>query len=897
MKSRGINRLMALLAVLSTIALPAMAQPTVTITSSSPTLQLPGTLTLTATVVPPALSGGVPTGTVQLFADGSTNLGTANLTILPATEGFTDPVITGASVFGPSYVFPLSVPSLNRSVLGALSTNGNLFPQLTIYSGTGNSLLQTSQTYGFNSTGCACPSPGGSVDGFSVGDFNADGIPDLLMHATFRNFPTSSSEYYVVLGKGDGTFDLAGTNVSSDDTGYSPFSTNPTIAIAADDFNGDGFADIAFAENQGIVGIAVNPGGSSAGLFSTYTSISLPPAILNNPSAIATGHLTSSGHADLIVGDESGAVVVLLGKGDGTFATPVSTPVHAYPSVIATADLRKSGITDVVISNLQAADIQVLFNDGTGKLSVSSTLKPSIAPSSLQLSDVNGDGYPDIVATGFDGTVFIYLNDGSGGFSAATAPSIGTPQEITQVAVADFNGDGLPDIVVLDENNPESNDLFEFLNSASSQITLPTPPKSLAAGTRLLTAVYAGDTNFAKATSTALSVSVTQSATTITWPAAAALEYGVPLSATQLDATASQPGSISYAPPAGTVLLPGQTNVTATFAPTDSFDYMPATAAQAITVRSPSLTGISPSSANLGASNAAITVNGQGFINGAVVSWNATPLSTSWVSLNQLTAVVPASLLSNSGTATITVADPNNVQVSGSATFSVAASQAVAQANVPATVEAGQNSSISLTLNSYPADVTATLTLSFAPAPPNTLNDPTVLFSNNSTTDSVTIPANSTGPIPAIDFSSGSTAGTITLRIQLTVDGVDITPAGLGPYTIAVPAGPPGITSAVLTRNGTLMTVAISGFSPTRDMTQAKFHFTPASGKSLKTTDLTVSLSPVFVQYYQTEQSDAAGTAYLYTQPFTLSSDADSVGTVTVTLSNSAGDSKPATAQ
>jgi hypothetical protein len=784
-----------------------------------------------------------------------------------------------------------------------LSNNPNLYPQLTIYSGSGNSLLQTSQTYQFVTPNCACPAPpAGSVDGFSIGDFNADGKPDLLIHATYQNLSakTSSSNYYVVFGNGDGTFNLsaAGVNVSSDDSLYSPFSSNPTLAITAADFNGDGFADIAYAENQGVVGIALNPGGSSAGQFSTYTPITLPSGTLSNPSAIASAHLTSSGHADLIVGDKSGAVVVLLGNGDGTFATPpVSTTVDAYPSVIATSDLRKSGTTDIVIANPQAGDIQVLFNDGKGNLSISSTIKPSVAPSSLALSDVNGDGYPDIVATGFDGTLFIYLNNGKGSFSSATAPSAGATLSSPQLAVADFNGDGFPDLVELNPNNSAANNVFEFLNSASSQITLATPSQSLPAGTHLITASYAGDTNFKSAQSAGLSISVTQSPTTITWSAPAPLEYGVPLSATQLNAVASQPGTISYSSQAGTVLLPGQTVVTATFAPTDSFDYMGATAKQTITVTPPSLTGISPSSANLGASNTTITVNGQGFINGAMVIWNSTPLSTTWVSLNQLSAVIPASLLSSTGTATITVAEPNSVSVGGSAQFSIVLAPAMAQATVPATVEAGQNSSVSLTLSPYPLDVTATLTLSFTAAPPNTISDPTVLFANNSTTYSFTIPANSSSPIPPIDFSSGSTAGTITVTIQLTANGADITPTGFGPYSIVVPASPPGITSAVLTRNGTSMSVAILGFSPTREMTVAKYHFTPATGKSLQTTDLTVTLSSAFVQYYQSELSFAFGTAYLYTQPFTLSTDADSVGTVTVVVSNSKGDSRPVTVQ
>jgi hypothetical protein len=144
-----------------------------------------------------------------------------------------------------------------------------------------------------------------------------------------------------------------------------------------------------------------------------------------------------------------------------------------------------------------------------------------------------------------------------------------------------------------------------------------------------------------------------------------------------------------------------------------------------------------------------------------------------------------------------------------------------------------------------------------------------VLFPNNTTTDVIQIPANSTTAIPAIDFATGSTAGTITLTITLTAGGVDITPATLVPVTVSVPAAPPVINSVTLDRSGDTLTVAVLGLSSTRDMTQATFHFTAAAGASLKTTDLTVDLTAAFTGWYQLANSDNFGTTFLYKQPFT----------------------------
>jgi hypothetical protein len=309
------------------------------------------------------------------------------------------------------------------------------------------------------------------------------------------------------------------------------------------------------------------------------------------------------------------------------------------------------------------------------------------------------------------------------------------------------------------------------------------------------------------------------------------------------------------------------------------------------------LTGISPSNGKLGDAATTITLTGQGLVKGAVVEWNGTALSTTWVNLNQVTAVIPASAFAATGTEIITVVDPNNVAVAGAQTFTITASPATVSASAQTTVEAGQDDSVTLTVSPYPAPITATLTLEFTPTAPNTVVDPAVLFPNNTTTDVIQIPANSTAAIPAIDFAAGSTAGTITVTITLTAGGADITPASLTPVAVVVPAAAPVINSVTLDRSGDTITVAILGLSSTRDMTQATFNFTAAPGASLATNQLTVDLTTAFSGWYQSAPSDAYGTTFLYTQPFTLSSDATDVGSVTVTLTNSQGASQPGNAQ
>jgi hypothetical protein len=64
---------------------------------------------------------------------------------------------------------------------------------------------------------------------------------------------------------------------------------------------------------------------------------------------------------------------------------------------------------------------------------------------------------------------------------------------------------------------------------------------------------------------------------TVTWATPSPVAYGVPLSATQLNAFAYSAGTLTYSPAAGTVLPIGTNILSVTFAPTDTTDYQPVT--------------------------------------------------------------------------------------------------------------------------------------------------------------------------------------------------------------------------------------------------------------------------------------------------------------------------------
>ncbi len=84
-----------------------------------------------------------------------------------------------------------------------------------------------------------------------------------------------------------------------------------------------------------------------------------------------------------------------------------------------------------------------------------------------------------------------------------------------------------------------------------------------------ISAAFAGDDALAATSSTA-DLDIIQATPVITWPVPAPITYGTPLSAVQLNATASVPGTFVYTPAAGTVLAAGTQMLAVTFTPSDT---------------------------------------------------------------------------------------------------------------------------------------------------------------------------------------------------------------------------------------------------------------------------------------------------------------------------------------
>jgi len=203
------------------------------------------------------------------------------------------------------------------------------------------------------------------------------------------------------------------------------------------------------------------------------------------------------------------------------------------------------------------------------------------------------------------------------------------------------------------------------------------------------------------------------------------------------------------------------------------------------------------------------------------------------------------------------------------------------------------------------ATYNGTLTLSFKPDAsvtnvPAGYVDPAGGFPIGGTTTSLTqnFTVNQGQTQATVQFGLGTVAGTWTATLTSLSGGV---PTPVPTFTVPVaPAAAvitPG-TVAIVNATSSGFTVQVSGYSTTRGVTSATFVFTPASGAQLTgTTTITVPFNGLDQsQWFATAAGLSAGGTFRLSLPFAYSGDPSALGSVSVTLTNSNGQtSAPAT--
>jgi hypothetical protein len=197
------------------------------------------------------------------------------------------------------------------------------------------------------------------------------------------------------------------------------------------------------------------------------------------------------------------------------------------------------------------------------------TLTLSFSPSPLIVKA--GDTADQLTITATDTSSTVDID------SSATLTVV-LPQYVTATAMTDTNGGWICNVSTLTCTRTTN-----IASSTTDSVVLTLSVGSYPSG-------FTGSINAAVSSPTFSSnvlgtdALVFQQTPTVAWAAPASIVYGTALSATQLDATASVPGSFVYSPAAGAVLSVGQHTLMVTFTPTDTTDYLTATGTTTITI-------------------------------------------------------------------------------------------------------------------------------------------------------------------------------------------------------------------------------------------------------------------------------------------------------------------------
>ncbi len=368
----------------------------------------------------------------------------------------------------------------------------------------------------------------------AVGDFNNDGIPDLA---------TANWDGYDVgihIGIGDGTFQPEVT-----------YNADRAYGVVVGDFDQDGIQDIATsAGTNDYIDILL---GFGDGTFQKEQQINLP--VSASTYWMAGGDLRNDGKSDLVVADETNAeVYVLLSNGDGTFQPVVSYATAGSAEGVSLGDMNGDGILDIVVPDFGGNVVSILLGNGDGTFAARTDYNVGTNPSWAALADLNGDGALDLVTSDTTSlTTTILLQTQS---QTATATGVAVYGTGNQLVRATYPGDaeraasqsskvdltGSPQtstttVLQADPNPAQSGQsvtltatvsphptgsplgTVTFYSGEASLGSAPAnssgvaalPAAALPSGDYHLTAVYSGNTSFARSTSAAVMETVSGS--------------------------------------------------------------------------------------------------------------------------------------------------------------------------------------------------------------------------------------------------------------------------------------------------------------------------------------------------------------------------------------------------
>jgi hypothetical protein len=305
--------------------------------------------------------------------------------------------------------------------------------------------------------------------GIAAGDFNKDGKVDLALAVHLRGL-------VALFGDGKGKFELGADGLGFEAGALKPgqialFSSRAIVAL---DWDGDGRDEIlALAEGpmgsfaagkdqttrlQQSYGVAMYKLGAD-GNWQAMPGGKTHPELFGD--SLVTGDFNGDGKIDFAAGSNSrsNAALVHLHLDDGSwsYSWVDSLRPRAFARAVAAGDLDGDKRDELVVG-YQSAELSVwrtgidVYKLGAdGKFSRQGVFAEPGSKGffALATGDLDGDGKPDIAAGTGDGRIFVFLNDGKGGFTQEDTAQLAVEAScrVYDVAIRDLDRDKRGDLV------------------------------------------------------------------------------------------------------------------------------------------------------------------------------------------------------------------------------------------------------------------------------------------------------------------------------------------------------------------------------------------------------------------------------------------------------------------